>query len=203
MHLKSLIMHFPKLALFIMLWLTVSEVWVFEVEEFLRNFSWVRIFFDILIANISWAGARTPINHSIFWKSLMWTFRCIPVNCFNNLVFGWGQHKIVKSTFLDNLQIMTQVGNMETRKMTPIFSSTFSTLTVCNIFFLFENSQNLFWCGAPFGTFWSVKYLNFGQKLLIWTIHHTFLESRHPEVTKNPYYVLPLEWSQKRCQLMD
>ena len=24
---------------------------------------------------------------------------------------------------------------------------------------------------------WSVKYLNFGQKLLIWTTHHTFLES--------------------------
>ena len=101
MHLKSLIMHFPKLVLFIMLWLTVSEVWVFEVEEFLRNFSWVRIFFDILIANISWTGAQTPINHSIFWKSLMWTFRFISVNCFNNLVFGWGQHKIVKSTFLD------------------------------------------------------------------------------------------------------
>ena len=30
----------------------------------------------------------------------------------------------------------------------------------------------------------------FGQKLAIWTAHHTFLESRHPEVTKNLYYVL-------------
>ena len=31
-----------------------------------------------------------------------------------------------------------------------------------------------------FGPFWSVKYLNFGEKLLR-TARHTFLESRHPE----------------------
>ena len=36
----------------------------------------------------------------------------------------------------------------------------------------------------------------FGQKLLIQTVHHTFLESRHPKVTKNPYYVLSTCWSQ-------
>ena len=51
---------------------------------------------------------------------------------------------------------------------------------------------------SPFGPFWSVKYLNGGQKLLIWTAHHNFLESTQPEVTKNPYYVLTPEWSQKK-----
>ena len=56
--------------------------------------------------------------------------------------------------------------------------------------FVFENSQNSFWCGLFFGSFWYVKYLNFGQKLPIRTANHTFLESRHPEVTKNLYYVL-------------
>ena len=85
---------------------------------------------------------------------------------------------------------------METRQVTPFFSSTFSALTVCNIDF--ENSQNSFSCGSPFGPFWSVKYLNFGQKLPIWTAHHTFLESRHPEVTKNPYYVFSPKGSQKK-----
>ena len=35
------------------------------------------------------------------------------------------------------------------------------------------------------------------------TTHHTFLESRHPEVTKNTYYVLSPEGSQKMYQLMD
>ena len=36
----------------------------------------------------------------------------------------------------------------------------------------------------------------FHQKLPIQTAHHTFLESRHPEVTKNLYYVLPTRGSQ-------
>ena len=34
----------------------------------LLNFCWVSIFFYILIANISWTVAWTPINHTIFWK---------------------------------------------------------------------------------------------------------------------------------------
>ena len=33
---------------------------------------------------------------------------------------------------------------------------------------------------------------------MTWTTHHTFLESRHPEVTNNPYYVLSPEESQKK-----
>ena len=33
-YLKSLIMHFQKLALFIMLWLTVSDIFGFEFEYF-------------------------------------------------------------------------------------------------------------------------------------------------------------------------
>ena len=86
---------------------------------------------------------------------------------------------------------------METRQMTPFFSSTFYALFVTFIF-IFGNSQNSFTFGPPFGPFWSVKYLNFGQKLPIRTTHHTFLESRHPEVTKNQYYVLSPEWRQKK-----
>ena len=91
---------------------------------------------------------------------------------------------------------------METRQMIPFFSSTFSDLFLTFIF-TFENSQNSFSCGPPFGPFWFVKYLNFGQKLPIRTAHHTFLESRHPEVTKNPCCVLSPKGSQKRYQLMD
>ena len=56
--------------------------------------------------------------------------------------------------------------------------------------------------GPPFGPFWSVKYHNFWQKLPIRTINDIFLESRHPEVTKNSYYVLSREGSQKMYQLM-
>ena len=62
---------------------------------------------------------------------------------------------------------------------------------------VFENIQNSFPCGPFFGPFWSVKHLNFEQTLPIWTAHHTFPESKHPEVTKNPYHILSLEGSQK------
>ena len=73
---------------------------------------------------------------------------------------------------------------METRQMTPFFSSIYSTLFVTFIF-VFDNSQISFSCGPPpFGRFWSVKYFHFGQTLPIWTAHNTFLESRHLEVTK-------------------
>ena len=51
---------------------------------------------------------------------------------------------------------------------------------------------------VTFGLLWSVKYLNFGQKLPIRTVHDTFLESRHPEVTKNPYYVLSPKGTRKK-----
>ena len=91
--------------------------------------------------------------------------------------------------FFDNLRTTIHEGNMEIRQMTSFFLSTFSFI------FLFENSQNSISCGHPFGPFWSVKYLNFGQKLPIQTARYTFLESRHPEVTKNPYYDLSPEGS--------
>ena len=86
----------------------------------------------------------------------------------------------------------------------PFFSSTFSDLTVCNVF-VFENSQNSFSCGTLSGQFWSVKYISFWQKVPIQTAHQTFLEVRHPEVTKNTDYILSPEGSQikRRYQLMD
>ena len=54
---------------------------------------------------------------------------------------------------------------------------------------------------------WSIlvcKIPHFGQKLPIRTAHQFFLESRHPEVIKNPYYVLSPKRSQKkRYQFID
>ena len=81
----------------------------------------------------------------------------------------------------------------------PIFSSAFSALTVCNIHVYFSKWSKLMFMWSPsFGLFWSVKYVNFGQKLPIKTNHYTFLESIHPDVTKNPYYVLSSKGSQKQ-----
>ena len=113
-------------------------------------------------------------------------FTCILANCFNRLTFLAAVNtNCKKRTFLGNLRTITPEGNRETRQMTPF------------------NSQNLFSWGPPFVPFWSVKYLNFAQKLPIRTAHHTFLQSRHPEITKNPHYVLSPEGNKKRYQLMD
>ena len=49
-----------------------------------------------------------------------------------------------------------------------------------------------------FGLFWSVKYLNFEQKLPIRRANNFVLEIRHPEITKNPYYVLSPKGNQKK-----
>ena len=83
-------------------------------RRILLNFCWVSIFFDILIANISWTVAQTPISHTIFWKSFMKNFRYIYVNCFSRLRF-LGEVSTKKCTFFDNLRTITQEKNMETR----------------------------------------------------------------------------------------
>ena len=66
---------------------TVSEILKAWSRQILLNCCWVSIFFDILIANISWTVAQTPVNHINFWKSVMRTFRCIYTSCFNKLRF--------------------------------------------------------------------------------------------------------------------
>ena len=102
-----------------------------------------------------------------------------------------------KSTFLNNLRTITQEENIVTTQVISFFHLIFPIELFVTFIFVFEISRNSFSCGPSFGPFWSVKYLNFGQKLQIWTTHHTFLESRHPEVAKNSYYVLSPEESQK------
>ena len=85
MRLRGLITHFQKMVLF-MLCYCFWDIRVWS-QRTLLNFCSVSIFFVNLIANISWTVAQTPINHTIFWKSVMRTFRCIYVNCFNRLRF--------------------------------------------------------------------------------------------------------------------
>ena len=79
--------------------------------------------------------------------------------------------------------------------MIPFFSSTFSTwkLHKWPHFFPLLFLLNLFITFISL----NLKILNtFRQKLLIRTAHHTFLESRHPEVIKDLYYVLSTHRSQ-------
>ena len=117
--------------------------------------------------------------------------------CFKSLMFlAEVSTKLQKMHFFfNNLRTVTHEGSIATKQMTHFYL--FFLLSVTFIF-IFENGQNSFSCGPLFGLLWSVKYLNFEQKLPIKTAHHIFLERRHPEVTKNPHYVLSSRGSQKR-----
>ena len=89
-----------------------------------------------------------------------------------------------------NLRTITHEGNIESRQ-----------IQFHIYFFLFTCLQHSFpffmWPFTPFGPFSSVKCLNFRQKLPIRTARYTYFKSRHPEITKNPYYILFLEGNQK------
>ena len=85
---------------------------------------------------------------------------------------------------------------MEDSQLTPFFSSTFSALFIT--FLYLKIAKIHFLVIPPLVHVDLKKYLNFGQKLLIRTAHHTLLESRHPQVTKNPYYILAPVVGQKK-----
>ena len=67
-----------------MLLCCVSEIFGFEVKSFVKFL--LSIFFNILNCNIWWTMVQTTVNHVIFWKSEMRTFRCIYVNCLGFLL---------------------------------------------------------------------------------------------------------------------
>ena len=69
--------------------------------------------------------------------------------------------------------------------------------------FEFENTQNSFSCGLSFGPFWSVKYLNFGQELPIWTAHHIFWKVETLRLLKIHVMFCSLRDAKKRYHLMD
>ena len=96
--------------------------------------------------NISKAISHSMINNTIFWKSETRPFRCIYVTCFNRFRFlAEISSNCKKCTFLGHLRTITQKGNMKTRKMTLVFSSTFSNLTVCDIhFWIWKCSKFIF-----------------------------------------------------------
>ena len=94
---------------------TLLKISVFEI-----------VVFDILISNISWAVAQTPINHIIFWKTVIRTFISIYVNCFNRLRFlAEVSTKLQKIHFMYNLRVISQEGSMKTRQMTPFLNLRF------------------------------------------------------------------------------
>ena len=102
-------------------WFGDIRVWN---QRSLINFCWASIFFNILITNNSWTVAQIPLNHTIFWKSVMRTFRCTYGKLLSQTFTGFwlrSAQNCIKCTFLDNSRTIPRKGNIETRQMTPFF----------------------------------------------------------------------------------
>ena len=113
--------------------------------------------------NFSEIASHSTINNTIFWKCVTRPFRFIYVNYFNRLRFlAEVSIKLQKMHFFDNLRTTTQEGNMETRQMTPFFSSTFSDLTVCNIHFWIWKYSKFIFMWSPL---WSILVCKIPQFL--------------------------------------
>ena len=122
----------------------------------------------------------------------MRTFTCIHVNRLNGLRFLADVcTKLQKCTIFGNLRTITQE---ETWKLDKWFhlSSTLWVLT-------FKNIPICIWRKSKFIFIWSLlwfiliwKILDFWTKATDSNSHHTFLESRHPEDTRELYAALSL-----------
>ena len=83
--------------------------------------------------NISEAVSHSIINNDMFWKCVTRPFRCINVN--------WLRVLAKVSTKLQKMHFFRQFKDHKSERKhgnwanDPIFSSTFSALTVCNIHF--------------------------------------------------------------------
>ena len=131
------------------------------------NFCWVITFLDILFFNILWiVNISDLIKNTVFWKSMMRSFRWIEVNALIYLGFFLMSAPVCKKcTILGNYsgRAITQERRKEIRQMTPIFSSTFWALTVFDIYFCIWKLLKFIFKGFSFCAFWSAKYLNFGD----------------------------------------
>ena len=140
----SLLKQFTYMNLKVLITVFQNIIWFCNISSSISN------------TNIFKTFSHNIVNNNIFWKCVTRSFRCIYVNCFNILrFFAEVSTKLRKCTFSDNLRIISQEGNMETTQMTPLFSSNFSALPVCNIHF------------------WISKYLKFTLKFI--TLVHSCL----------------------------
>ena len=92
---------------------------------------------------------------------------------------------------------------METRQMTHFFHLLFPLELFVTFIFAFENRQNSFSCGFPFGSFWSIKYLNFGKKLRFGQPIILFQKVDNLRLLKIHIIFCPPRGAKKRYQLMD
>ena len=144
-----------------------------------------KYFFRFLFFNISWTVARTPIKNTIFWKSMMRSFRWIEINGFNRFRFlAEASTNVQKMHYFGQFKDQNSGRKKGVRQMSPFFSSTFRALTVCDIHFCIWKLSKFIFVGPPWihsglQTTWVLEVhavrLEFGPvRLTAWLILTTF-----------------------------
>ena len=100
-----------------------------------------------------------------------------------------------KCTFLDKLRAITQEGNLKTRQMTSFFHLVFLLCLQHSLLYL--KIVKIDFHVVPLWSILVCKSPQFLAKATNLENHHTFIESKHPEVAKNSCYVLSPEKNQK------
>ena len=127
-----------------------------------------KIFFNTPRTKYATGDKMSKHLHVAYCQSVMRTFRCIYVNSLDRLRFlDEVRTKFQKIHFIGQFQDHNSGRKHGNQTNDPMFSSNFSLLTVCNIYFcIFENSQSSFSCSSPFGPFlfWSITMPQFWAK---------------------------------------
>ena len=128
---------------FIGVWATVYEILAIKISKAMliqQKFNKI-LRFQTLISS---KHQVSIVNNNIFWKHVTSHFRCVYANCFNILrFFCWGQHKIEKCTFFDNIRIITQ-GTWKLHKWPHFFHLLFLLYLLVTFISKFENTLNSF-----------------------------------------------------------
>ena len=104
-----------------------------------------------------------PCKNTIFWKSMMRSFRWIEINCFNKFRFlAEVSTNLQKKHYFGQFEDHNSRTKKENQTDDPIFSFIFWALTISNFHFCILKLAKFIFIGSSFRPFWSAKYLNFG-----------------------------------------
>ena len=158
-------MLFEKIVYFIGVWATIHKILRTEIQKSADS---AEIYWNPSTSNVNifWTLCQSIITNTIFWKSEMTTFKCIYVNWYKSLrVFADINKKLQKGHNFWQFKDHNSRKRHENQTNDSIFFHLlFEPWVLRKLIFAFENCQNPFSWGSPFGQFWSAKYLNVGSE---------------------------------------
>ena len=135
------------------------------------------------------------LKRTVFWKSKIRSFRKIKVNCFYRFWFlAEVSKKFLKRHYFVQFKGHNSGRKKEIRQMTPLFSSTFCFLTICDIHFCIWKFSKFIFMGWPFLSILVCKISEFWRWKL-WDQNFLLFDSGniHIKETKKPGLTFAIE----------